>query len=88
MASNASPRRAGLCTGLLGFLLIANTATPSISVAPPFTRGAPKRRFAALVAAVRAAARSTPPEKNEPYYPPRRTAFVEEAAMAREMYRL
>lgn len=88
MASNTSPRRAGLHTGLLGFLLIAHTVQPSISVAPPFTRGVAKRRFAALLAAVRAATRSTPPEKNEPYYPPRRTAFVEEAAMAREMYRL
>lgn len=88
MASNTSPRRPGLCTGALGFLLVAHTVQPSISVAPPFARGAVKRRFAALVAAVRAATRSTPAEKNEPYYPPQRTAFVEEAAMAREMYRL
>lgn len=84
MASNTSPRRAGLCTGQLGFLLIA----PGISVAAPYARGATKRRLAAVLAAVRSVARSTPAEKNESYYPPRRTAFVEEAAMAREMYRL
>jgi hypothetical protein len=53
-------------------------------VAPAFARGAARRRLAALLAA----ARSTHAEKYQPYYPPRRAAFVEDAAMAREMNRL
>jgi hypothetical protein len=88
MASNTSPGRAGLRTGLLGFVLIAHTLRPNISVAPPFRRGAVRRHWTAVLESVRAAARTTPPEKKEPFYPPRRTAFVEEAAMSREMYRL
>lgn len=84
MASNTTPGQ----TGLPGFLLIGYTAHPSISVAPAFQGGAARRRLAAFLAAVRAAARSTPPHHREPHYPPRRTAFVEDAAMAREMHRL
>ncbi|QNJ95175.1 hypothetical protein HZU40_13585 [Mycolicibacterium fluoranthenivorans] len=80
MASNTSPRR----VGLFGFLLTGHTVRPSISVAPACARGAARRRLAALLAAVR----STPAEKYQPYYPPRRAAFVEDAAMAREMNRL
>ncbi|MCV7358813.1 hypothetical protein [Mycolicibacterium fluoranthenivorans] len=80
MASNTSPRR----VGLLRFLLMGHTVAPGISMAPAVARGAARRRLAAVLVAVR----NTPAEKYLPYYPPRRAAFVEDAAMAREMYRL
>ena len=45
-------------------------------------------RLVAVLAAVRAAARDPHPATTEPFHPPRRPAFVEDAAMAREMFRL
>ncbi len=80
MASNTSPRR----VGLFGFLPMGHTVRPGISGAPAVARGAARRRLAAVLVAVR----NTPTERHQPYYPPRRAAFVEDAAMAREMHRL
>ncbi|WP_454787949.1 hypothetical protein [Mycolicibacterium lutetiense] len=66
-------------------------------VTPPVTDRAtplhPGPREAGLwrraVAAVRAALATVPrPDLKQPYYPPVREAFVEDAAMSREMWRL
>ncbi|MFN6547428.1 hypothetical protein [Mycolicibacterium nivoides] len=47
------------------------------------------RRWRRALAAVRAALAAVPrPDLKQPYYPPLREGFVEDAAMAREMWRL
>ena len=86
MACNINPSRAGM----LGVLLIAHTARPGMSVAAPLPGIGLRRRISAFLTGIRAATRSTSRQtrEKEPFYPPPRTAFVEEAAMAREMYRL
>lgn len=53
---------------------------------PPATAPARWRR---ALAAVRTALAAVPrPDLKQPYYPPLREGFVEDAAMAREMWRL
>ncbi|BBX28045.1 hypothetical protein GCM10009632_10850 [Mycolicibacterium alvei] len=49
------------------------------------TPGLWRRAVAAVAAALAAVPR---PDLKQPYYPPRREGFVEDAAMAREMWRL
>ncbi|WP_135451819.1 hypothetical protein [Mycobacterium sp. DL99] len=60
--------------------------TPAIPVGPYRREGGRWRR---ALAAVRAALATVPrPDLQQPYYPPLREGFVEDAAMAREMWRL
>jgi hypothetical protein len=51
-------------------------------------RASLRDRLMAVLAAVRTAMHHTPAATKAPYHPPRRAAFVEDAAMAREMLRL
>ncbi|MGW4096501.1 hypothetical protein [Mycobacterium sp. NPDC004974] len=60
--------------------------TPAIPVGPDRREGGRWRR---ALAAVRAALAAVPrPDLQQPYYPPQREGFVEDAAMSREMWRL
>ncbi|WKG04096.1 hypothetical protein [Mycolicibacterium sp. HK-90] len=64
----------------------------SPAAAPPVPLGRDGRDgglWHRTVAAVRAALAAVPrPQLKQPYYPPLREGFVEDAAMAREMWRL
>ncbi len=80
MASNTSPRR----VGLLRFLLMGgHTVAPGISMAPAVARGAPDD--GSPPCSWRYATRR---QRSTCLLPASRAAFVEDAAMAREMYRL
>ena len=65
--------------------------TPPVT-APAIPAGLDPRaggRWRRALAAVRAALAAVPrPDLKQPYYPPPREGFVEDAAMAREMWRL
>lgn len=63
-------------------------ADNAITLIPYARRGSPRDRLIAVLTAVRAAARHTHRPTNDAHHPPRRPAFVEDAAMAREMFRL
>lgn len=63
-------------------------ADNTILLIPYARRGFLHDRLTAVLAAVRAVARHPHRPTEEPYRPPRRPAFVEDAAMAREMLRL
>jgi hypothetical protein len=61
-------------------------AAPAIPAGPVHQEGSRWRR---ALSAVRAALAGVPrPDLKQPYYPPLREGFVEDAAMAREMWRL
>jgi hypothetical protein len=59
----------------------------STAAAVPLPRTKPTHR---VIAVLRAMFQSSPADARpaRPHYPPRRDAFLEQAAMAREMYRL
>lgn len=59
---------------------------PAVPAGPVHREGSRWRR---ALSAVRAALAGVPrPDLKQPYYPPLREGFVEDAAMAREMWRL
>ncbi|MUM26452.1 hypothetical protein [Mycolicibacterium sp. CBMA 295] len=62
------------------------TTAPPVPLHPDRRKGGLWRRTAAAVRAALAAAPR--PQLKQPYYPPLREGFVEDAAMAREMRRL
>lgn len=66
-------------------LITPPVAAPANPVSPLREDGRWRRALAAVRAALAAVPR---PDLKQPYYPPLREGFVEDAAMAREMWRL
>jgi hypothetical protein len=91
---SAVAERALVHRWLLGMVLPTHVARPSIGTAFPLPRNDVGRRMADWVQGVVEAVRErshTRVMRREPtkrYQHPRRESFIEDAAMAREMYRL
>lgn len=76
---------------IAGLGLASDSAEPGLGPAPPVPRNNIARRIAGLPTKLRAITRSITRSNRtnrRPYYPSRRDAFIESAAMDREMFRL